>query len=198
MLSAQNAYPFANPSSTGVPVYRLDDTRIANDTADLWDGILQAVPFTDESGILSRGTTGTGTSASGTARFPLDGNCVQIGGFDSNDVGGMFDSGPGAGCLFSNTGRQFRFYGMSGELTVEPMFAADFDNDGDVDGDDLTDPIDGWEVRYGDDLHGASFLNWQREFTESGSSELSASVPEPAGCVLALIAVAVARNRRSH
>lgn len=49
-------------------------------------------------------------------------------------------------------------------LTVLESFTADFDLDGDVDSDDLNDPVDGWQARYGNDLDGRNFLDWQRQF----------------------------------
>ena len=42
-------------------------------------------------------------------------------------------------------------------------FEGDFDGDGDVDANDLTDPLLGWQSRYGVDLDGSSFLSWQRQ-----------------------------------
>ena len=65
-------------------------------------------------------------------------------------------------------------------LRVVESFSADFDNDGDVDGDDLTHPTLGWNARYGNDLDGGNFLEWQQQFG-SGIGTLAASqiVPEP-------------------
>ena len=51
----------------GVPIYRLDDTRLADDNADLWDGSLAAVLDIDESAsATSTINVWTGTSISGT------------------------------------------------------------------------------------------------------------------------------------
>jgi len=68
----------------------------------------------------------------------------------------------------------------------------DFDGDGDVDGDDLTDSVDGWEARFGTDLDGSDFLAWQRNFT--GPAGLSGAVsttgvPEPSSVALVLISI---------
>lgn len=62
-----------------------------------------------------------------------------------------------------------------------PSFEADFDGDGDVDGDDLTHPTLGWQARYGDDLDGNDFLTWQRQY---GSSVSAVAVPEPITLIL--------------
>jgi hypothetical protein len=79
-------------------------------------------------------------------------------------------------------------------LKVEsvPELGADFDNDRDVDGGDLTDPVNGWEARFGVDLDGFDFLVWQRQFG-SGVPPLSAStaLPEPSSIVM-LVGLTVA------
>lgn len=69
---------------------------------------------------------------------------------------------------------------------------ADFDEDGDVDHNDLTDPTLGWEARYGTDLNGLNFLDWQQEFG-TNAPPLSAvqSVPESSTLPLLLIACAI-------
>jgi autotransporter-associated beta strand protein len=82
-------------------------------------------------------------------------------------------------------------------LTVSTALTADFDQDGDVDSDDL----DEWQVAYGvnalgdadadGDSDGRDFLAWQRQFG-SGVTPLASSqaVPEPTAWV-SLIAVAL-------
>jgi hypothetical protein len=68
--------------------------------------------------------------------------------------------------------------------------AADFNGDGKVDGADLADPVDGWKTRFGVDLDGSNFLDWQREFGR-GVAPLSAAqaAPEPSSLLLALAAI---------
>ena len=81
-----------------------------------------------------------------------------------------------------------------------PLFAADFDVDGDVDGDDFL----AWQTGFGTqsgtqksdgdydndrDVDGDDFLGWQAEFG-SGSGTASAAVPEPTS-VLLLLGVAL-------
>ena len=63
--------------------------------------------------------------------------------------------------------------------TIAPL-SADFDGDGNVDGDDLNDPTLGWQARFGADLDGSDFLSWQREFGSVGpATSALGTVPEP-------------------
>lgn len=64
----------------------------------------------------------------------------------------------------------------------------DFDGDGDVDGTDLDGVPDGWQARFGDDLDGTDFLDWQRNFGAGtlSASAAAAAVPEPASWSLCL------------
>ena len=74
-------------------------------------------------------------------------------------------------------------------LSVVTINPADFDLDGDVDGDDLTDPTLGWQARYGNDLNGSDFLAWQRDFGSSVASVAAPqAVPEPRSLLLSAIA----------
>jgi hypothetical protein len=77
-------------------------------------------------------------------------------------------------------------------------FGGDFDQDGDVDSDDLTDLVDGWATRFGVDLNGGNFLDWQRQFGINGAPFSAAhAVPEPSIWVLlmGLIAVGIIASR---
>lgn len=61
-----------------------------------------------------------------------------------------------------------------------PPLAGDFDGDLDVDGDDLTKPPLGWTGRFGVDLEGGDFLDWQRNFgTPAPIVAAGQTVPEP-------------------
>ncbi|MBA3483364.1 MAG: hypothetical protein H0T51_16265 [Pirellulales bacterium] len=76
----------------------------------------------------------------------------------------------------------------TGVLAVNPVFAADFDDDGDVDADDLSQ----WQGDFGvnalSDSDGADFLAWQRQLsgaTEGPNSATAATVvPEPSSSLL--------------
>jgi hypothetical protein len=90
-----------------------------------------------------------------------------------------------------------------GQVTVVDRFPheADFDGDGDVDGDDFL----AWQTGFGTpagaqksdgdydndgDVDGDDFLGWQSEFG-SGRGAVSAAVPEPAAIVLLFVLAAV-------
>ncbi len=107
-----------NPSSAGVPIYRLDDTRIANDNADLWDGGLAApIYFAEDGGpppeynVILSGTTYAGVA---DAIRPLG----ALGNVNMADprsaLGGWIHDAAAAG----STPRPM--YGMSGILKVVP------------------------------------------------------------------------------
>jgi T5SS/PEP-CTERM-associated repeat protein len=85
-----------------------------------------------------------------------------------------------------------------------PLFEADFDEDGDVDGDDLSQ----WRSDFGQnavsdangdgDSDGTDFLAWQRQVGSGASSVVGAAVPEPeiAGMVCPVAASAAVGGRR--
>jgi fibronectin-binding autotransporter adhesin len=109
-------------------------------------------------------------------------------------------------------GDQFTLQRMGSELRLsflpaDPFFEADFDGDGDVDGDDL----DQWQGDFGvnnlsdadadGDSDGVDFLAWQRQVGSGAPLEANATgVPEPAAFMLACLAVTPlggrARRRR--
>lgn len=86
----------------------------------------------------------------------------------------------------------------------QPTWMADFDHDGDVDGNDL----DIWKTSIeadndasGDadadgDSDGGDFLVWQRQFTGEASQSSAANVPEPSSMLIALLAIGLAPIRR--
>ncbi len=92
-----------------------------------------------------------------------------------------------------------------------PSFAAaDFNEDGFVDGDDLAT----WQTNFGlpsgaaqdqgdadleGDVDGADFLAWQQQWTGAGAGVAAASaVPEPASALLLLSALLICRGRRTN
>jgi sulfatase-modifying factor enzyme 1 len=67
---------------------------------------------------------------------------------------------------------------------------SDFNIDGLVDGDDLVDPVLGWQFRFGKDLKGSDFLAWQRHFgSAAASANASMPVPEPVSMAILLVLV---------
>lgn len=110
------------------------------------------------------------------------------------------------------TGEPWQGY-TPAEITLQfdatPILEADFDDDRDVDGDDLLI----WQQHYGEsenatkslgdadvdnDVDGSDLLVWQRQYT--GSAALAAastsSVPEPGSIALAITTIAIFASRR--
>lgn len=67
----------------------------------------------------------------------------------------------------------------------------DFNGDGTVDAADLNDPTLGWRARYGSDLDGNAFLEWQRNLDAAPTAATLASAPEPGTLTLVLAAAAL-------
>jgi hypothetical protein len=87
-------------------------------------------------------------------------------------------------------------------MAISEPTPGDFNGDGFVNAADLDDPIDGWRVRFGQDLDGNAFLDWQRNLTAAAASPASSAVPEPGIFSLSATAAAlvhlVTRNSRSR
>ncbi|BBO30989.1 dockerin type I domain-containing protein [Lacipirellula parvula] len=93
---------------------------------------------------------------------------------------------------------------------LAPFLAADFNEDGFVDGADLTT----WKTSFGlasgatkatgdanldGAVDGADYLTWQRQFNAAGSAAVSSTVPEPAAGVMLVAGFALLfQRRRSH
>jgi T5SS/PEP-CTERM-associated repeat protein len=87
------------------------------------------------------------------------------------------------------------------KVVADTLIDADFDEDGDVDGDDLAN----WETGFGiltgavhmdgdanadGDVDGSDFLAWQRQFGTVPSTPVATAVPEPHAALLALVSLA--------
>ena len=100
---------------TGVPIFLLNDTKIADNYDDLWDGTLDAPLGVTELGVNPGGTrVRTGTGYSGLAENPL--------GDDPSKYGVNYQSAWGW-IKFGNyaAADHASFYAMSGTLTVEAI-----------------------------------------------------------------------------
>jgi T5SS/PEP-CTERM-associated repeat protein/autotransporter-associated beta strand protein len=102
-------------------------------------------------------------------------------------VAGMFSSTL-LPSLSSGLGWSIRYTPTSVRLKIVSAAPADFDEDGDVDGDDLS----RWRTNFGTgathlqgdadgdlDVDGGDFLIWQRQFGSAATTAASSAVPEP-------------------
>jgi len=158
----------------------------------------------EDQGIDSGDWTESNVSANRLSELKPDGSTTLSPG-DSLDLGHIFDAASGSSLqdLVFNFLQVGNSTPTQGVVLYEPLaagFSADFDGDGDVDGDDL----DQWEGDFanngnsdanGDgDSDGADFLAWQRQFG-SGVSPLSGgavtAVPEPGALLLSMLAMGI-------
>jgi len=135
---------------------------------------------------------------------PIAGDTFQI--ISAANVAGTFDSTTlpllGEGLVWDVE------YDVD-SFSLQVLFAADFDQDGEVDTDDLTI----WQTNYGStsapqssgdadedgDVDGADFLFWQRQFGSQSSPISAASVPEPTSFslfILTLLSLSLGRPRK--
>jgi len=160
-------------------------------------------------------------SVAGTANLGgiLDVSLIDLGGMGSTfepSLGDQFtivDSMLGLNGMFATEKLPFITAGLGWDVVygnnelvlevVEALLPADFDMDGDVDGDDLN----VWEGSYGvdagadadsdGDSDGADFLAWQQQFGSSLESSEVQAVPEPATLILlALASILLASQRK--
>ena len=107
-----------NPGvSSGVPIYRLDNTRIANNNADLWDGVL-AFPLEvgEEGSLLASSIVFTGTTDDGTVEIDAElGSPATI-----IRMGNREDPVAWIAAQFADFSIPQPFYAISAELTVIP------------------------------------------------------------------------------
>lgn len=99
-----------NPNvSTGVPIYRLDGLKIADNNADLWDGTIQNALSTDQGGTVVAVLPWTGTKSDGTKSTS---GTAQPLGLD-----------PAAAGSTSQAGVQWIFAGGYNNFTLSPIYA---------------------------------------------------------------------------
>ena len=63
--AAVDARDNTSTTTAGVPIYGLDDLRVAADNTDLWDGSLENRIWTTENGSIAPGVVWTGTQTDG-------------------------------------------------------------------------------------------------------------------------------------
>jgi hypothetical protein len=138
-----------NPdSSTGVPIYRLDDTRIADNNADLWDGTLQAPLNTTETMTSANYVVWTGTGDNGLSLGqPLGGA------YPTEGAAGASDS-EWVNAAIGHYTIVNRFYAISDPLTVP-----------------TTVPIPAAVYLFGTGIAGLLAAGWRRR---AGSSSMAA------------------------
>jgi MYXO-CTERM domain-containing protein len=144
-----------------------------------------------------------------TGEETFDGNIAFPSGVILLPDGSLVVTSLGAG---TSPGAVYKYDTVTGarQQLVSPSFSGNFDEDSDVDGDDLT----AWRTAFGEtddaaadadsdgDSDGHDFLIWQRglggpgTFSPGGVAyyqapvELSTAVPEPSAAVLALVGLA--------
>jgi T5SS/PEP-CTERM-associated repeat protein/autotransporter-associated beta strand protein len=126
---------------------------------------------------------------------PVLGNSFTILTTDAGNVGGPFDELilP----LVNGVGFDIVYNPKSVVLVARPAYTADFDEDGDVDGDDLVQ----WQGDFGanalsdadddGDSDGHDFLEWQRQLGSVAAMAAPSPVPEPEMGLLIALSVAL-------
>ncbi len=152
-----------------------------------------------DSNLPSSDWAETAGSANGVGELNLTTGSTTLAPNDTFDLTGVFSPGEVEDLVF-----QFR---------REVALDGDFNEDGTVDGADLTGSAASWDSRYGADLDGSNFLAWQRNLGDSGTAgdvvtgivrydgaipvvAATTAVPEPASGLMMLLAIAVVPSIR--
>jgi hypothetical protein len=107
-----------NPSSTGVPIYRLDGAWVAENNANLWDGFIGNLIKTTETGSLKSALVFTGTAPNGTkysGSYLGGGNKIMLGHTNLSNNSDWIATG-----IMDYGFVAYSLYGISGVLTVVP------------------------------------------------------------------------------
>ena len=139
--AAVDARDNTGTTGTGVPIYRMDDVRIADDNADLWDASIQNGLRIDEKGedLYGGGVfVWTGTVQNGTSTaFPLGNDPTTAG--DTAVVATTWIDEATVGPTL-----QKPIYVLSDVLTAWPNLFGDLDGNGYVDSADLDIITNNW------------------------------------------------------
>lgn len=192
------------PVGLSTPVYNTNAAgpqKIANGFVSLWDGSIDETVDYDEFGLSNpvdawTGSTPTGLAATGSTLGHSSGTawCGR-----PSLLGSQWLT-----ILQPSTSAQLSVYALSEPLTVPAVSVdADFNADGDIDGDDFL----RWQRGNGDaDGNGTSdsvdLGHWQQQFGQAPSGATQAfsaitAIPEPSSLILLAIATALATTRRS-
>ena len=160
-----------------------------------------------DSGVLNALADAAALSISGTGIVNLDAGIndtiagLSLGGAVQTLAGTYGTTASGA--QFPND----IFFSGTGRVTLaSTAIAGDFDGDGDVDSTDFEHATLGFKARFGNDLDGGDFLDWQKNFGTNvpPNAPAGAAVPEPATVGLMGLAMAWAacgaarRGSRRH
>jgi hypothetical protein len=113
--------------------------------------------------------------------------------FGASNIGQLLGFGDDA------TGELYAFFDNGNVVRLVGLPPGDFDLDGDVDANDLNDPVKGWKARFGVDLDGDNFLTWQQHLGEGAPAVANGVVvPEPPTAAgIALLLTNLCRRRRN-
>jgi autotransporter-associated beta strand protein len=159
------------------------NVTVTGGTLDIDSGVLNALADAATLSISGTGIVNLDAGINDTiAGLVLGGMTKTVAGtYGSTDSGAMFPDDT----FFSGLGRV---------TLASTAIAGDFDGDNDVDSTDFNHATLGFKARFGNDLDGGDFLDWQKNFgtnvplTESAA----AAVPEPASMALATLLAACA------
>jgi autotransporter-associated beta strand protein len=154
-------------------------------------------------------TSGVANAIANSAALSISGTGIVSLGAGVNDIiaalslGGASQAAGTYGSSASTaTFKLDQYFSGMGIVTVQAVssFTADFDNDGDVDSDDLN----AWKSGFGNgttkgqgdadadmDVDGRDLLAWQQQLGSGASLAAASAVPEPAAAGLAALALAV-------
>ncbi len=183
---------------------------LANDLSDLWDGSLATAVDYDEFGNLITTSTDvwTGTNISGFHSSDSCGDWNSPLGANLGSIG----NATGSGNNWINFARKScdesaRLYGISPAITLPD--SADFNGDNVVDGLDFLTlqqtlgTVGPLATHANGDANGDDFINdadlavWEAQYGNTPPiSAVSAAIPEPTTCTLALAALCLAMSRR--
>ena len=159
-----------------------DPSTVADDYLDMSNGLLEPVSTGTITGGV--GTTVSFTIPEAMIQSWIDNPADNAGFLGRNESGTLF------GFWSKETGTAANRPTLTFDYDVQQVIEGDFNGDGMVNGDDLTDPVTGWYALFGTDLDVADLMVWQRNYG-TGVPTIAA-VPEPTSLALLLVLSACA------